>query len=63
MLYLRECMSVCVSVTTGMRELFLCELKLFAAGLAERIAQLGNWNIALELQLLPKFLCFAELTL
>ena len=56
-------MSVCVSVTTGMRELFLCELKLFAAGLAERIAQLGNWNIALELQLLPKFLCFAELTL
>ena len=84
MLYLRECMSVCVSVTTGMRELFLCELKLFAAGLAERIAQLGRWNIrgfidifrnvyalssdskvlskALELQLLPELLGFAELT-
>lgn len=77
-------MSVFVNVTTGMRELFLCELKLFAASLAERIAQRGSWNIrgfidifrnvyalssdskvlskALELQLLPELLGFAELT-
>ena len=69
---------------TGMRELFLCELKLFAAGLAERIARHGEWNIrgfidifrnvyalssdskvlskAMELQLLPELLSFAEIT-